>query len=153
MNKQYNKVQLIMEICCGAVIAGIILYVGFKWTSIPQVIPIHFGINGQPDGYGGKGNILVLLFVCAGVYGLISFCQRFPQTWNIPVKITEQNREKVYSIVKTVIIALKLEVTVILAYITTCSATFKPLKGWFVSAELIIVFITVFTGMYRCIKV
>jgi hypothetical protein len=55
----------------GSLIVLVMLWV-MVWRAyprLPSVIPIHFGLNGRPDRWGGKGTIWLLPIFGLGVYG------------------------------------------------------------------------------------
>ncbi|MGA1770806.1 MAG: DUF1648 domain-containing protein [Flavobacteriaceae bacterium] len=35
----------------------------YFWSDLPEVIPIHYGANGQPDGFGKKSTLWVLAII------------------------------------------------------------------------------------------
>lgn len=39
------------------------IYLAIIWNSLPQIIPTHFGMNGLPDKYGQKNEILYVPFI------------------------------------------------------------------------------------------
>ena len=47
------------------ILAAVFLCLGLRWDSIPSRIPIHWGINGTPDGWATKSAASV--FGCAGI--------------------------------------------------------------------------------------
>lgn len=63
------------------IFSGIILLImfvisGWAWTQVPDnaQIPVHWGINGEPDRYGSKFEGLLLLpLISAGVVALLAF--------------------------------------------------------------------------------
>ncbi len=71
-------------------------YIAWLASHAPEVVPTHFGINGQPDAYGSPLEILLpciittVLGICmmAGAY--------FPHTVNLPVKL---NSPRQYALV------------------------------------------------------
>ena len=55
--------------------------------------PIHFSIlTGVPDGWGGRGDMLILMGVTAAIYVLLVLCCRYPRMINYPVKATEKEK-------------------------------------------------------------
>jgi uncharacterized membrane protein len=62
------------------------------WPDLPERVPTHFGLDGRPDAWGGKGISWLMPIVHLGTWLLITLVQRFPDSWNYPVKITEENR-------------------------------------------------------------
>ena len=45
------------------VIAVPAVYLGIVWKQLPDRVPVHFNIEGQPDRYGSKTELLVVLAV------------------------------------------------------------------------------------------
>ena len=61
--------------------------------------PTHFNLlTGVPDNWGGKVEMLVLMGVAAAVYVLLVLCCRYPNLMNYPARITEENKEKLYTL-------------------------------------------------------
>ena len=48
----------------------------FYYNQLPDRIPVHFGADGTPNGWAGKGMMLVLLLVAlvlSGIFYIIMF--------------------------------------------------------------------------------
>jgi len=45
-----------------------VLYLLFNWSSVPEKVPIHFELNGDPNDYGSK---LIYVFLPLGIYFLM----------------------------------------------------------------------------------
>jgi len=53
------------------------IYGAFTWSQLPERIPTHFGMNGQPDDYSGKPfGVFVLPVMNVFVYLLLFFVPR-----------------------------------------------------------------------------
>ena len=44
---------------------ALVAYVAFIYPGLPDVIPVHFGLNGIPNGYGSKVEMLLLVALSA----------------------------------------------------------------------------------------
>ena len=95
-----NTVDWILKavafLCCAATA----VIVAVRWNKLPDKIPTHFELNGEPNGFGGKKMLIVLLVVMVAITGLMYLSEMFPKLWNLPVKITDANREFVYRTAK-----------------------------------------------------
>ena len=78
-----------------------------KLRNITEV-PIHFNAHGIPDRYGKKGSLLLEPILGLLILALLMFCQRFPQWWNYPVEVTEENREHIFEIASKMMSVIKL---------------------------------------------
>ena len=65
------------------------------WITAPDIVPTHYNIHGEIDKYGSKMIIvafsLFLLTTNAVTYVLIKFLNKYPDSFNFPVAVTEQN--------------------------------------------------------------
>jgi uncharacterized membrane protein len=59
---------------------------------LPERIPTHFDISGQPNAWGSPGFLWFLPLVAAGLYLLLTLlgCIRY-RSYNLPIEVTEAN--------------------------------------------------------------
>ncbi len=80
-------------------IAGMLFTVApltILWTGLPDTIPTHFDIYGQPNAYGSKAALLIYPGLALGITLLFQGLCRFPWVFNYPVRITEENAPRQY---------------------------------------------------------
>jgi len=150
MKLKYTKFQKVIEIITIILLISIWAYLILSWDTIPAKIPGHYNGAGVVDRWGSKNEILVMPIASIALYALLTMVSYFPSTWNIPVEITEENREFVYRNVKTMLSLLKLEVITTFTYITYCNINTISLGVWFLPVELILIFGTL---IYFIVKV
>lgn len=68
----------------------------YFWSDLPEVIPIHYGANGQPDGFGKKSTLWVLAIIAGFLFLIIQQVNQYPQYFNYPVAVTEKNKKTLY---------------------------------------------------------
>ncbi len=73
---------------------GFAIYAYFK---APDVIPTHFGLDGQADGYGGKGSLFVLPSIISFVMFIFTILLKRPETHNYAVQVTTENAPRLYA--------------------------------------------------------
>jgi len=66
------------------------------WNQLPERLPIHFGPDGTPDGFGDRASIWVLPVIGLGLYFLLTAIASIPESHNYHVKITSENAEAQY---------------------------------------------------------
>ncbi|MFW9259808.1 DUF1648 domain-containing protein [Nostoc sp. CALU 546] len=118
------------------------------WSRLPDTIPVHFGFDGQADGWGNKKVLWLLPIVGLAIYGLLTFISRYPNTFNYPVVITKQNALQQYQIACSMLDWLKSEMVWIFVYIEWqifhLATTENPNLGvWFIPVTSIIIFATI----------
>jgi uncharacterized membrane protein len=85
-----------------------VVYGSLSYSSLPQTIPTHFGISGQPDGFGNKYNLLVVMGANVLVFGLMSLVHKYPALINYPFHLTPENEERHFKNAFRMISVLKL---------------------------------------------
>lgn len=87
------------------------------WPSLPERIPSHFGVSGQPDAWSGKSTLLILPVIAAVLYAGLTVLSRYPHLYNYAWPITEANAAAQYRLARQMIIVLKTEIVWIFAYV------------------------------------
>lgn len=90
----------------------------YGYVVLPETVPTHFNFKGQPDAYGSKISLLVVPIVSLILTAGMTWLNRYPEIFNYPVKITEENAEKQYKNAQTAIRWLKVAVNMIFFLIT-----------------------------------
>lgn len=152
MKIKRTKFDIFIEVCCLLCLVGIWIYLIVIWEHIPDEIPGHYNAMGEIDRVTGKGSLLILPITTWIMYIGLTVVERFPQVWNTGVIVTEENKERVYRILKSMLGTLKLNVVVVFTYLTVNSAMAKPLPIWFLPVSLIIMFGFLIFFIIRLIK-
>lgn len=91
-----NSFDYIIEYSSFAIVILSVIYTIFHFKNLPDLIPMHFNFSGEVNRYDNKNSIIALhFFEIITVYG-IYYLNRFPQVFNYPQKITEENAAKNY---------------------------------------------------------
>ena len=135
-----SRYDIIVEILCMLCLLGPVLYLVINWGNIPDEIPGHYNALGQVDRITKKSSIIALPIVTAIMYIGMSAIERFPQAWNTGVTITEENKNRLYRIMKDMLKTTKLLIVVVFSYMTINSAIATQLSPWFLPVFLILMF-------------
>lgn len=147
--KMFSKFQIALEILTLAVNAGTAIFLIVIWDSLPEKIPTHFNASGEIDGYGSPSS-LIFIFVTMLLLSLMLFViTLFPNIWNMPGKITENNANKAYSYIRSMLVGQSLIIAATFAYMTIMSALQKPLGLWFTFVSLILTFGDIIFFIYK----
>lgn len=84
------------------------------WRALPATIPIHFGISGKPDGWGGKESIWVLPLLAVIVNVALSISSVFPAMQNLPFAV-DRSRPEVQQLLLQMATTMKVAVVMVLA--------------------------------------
>lgn len=133
LDKLLNRLSLL-------VLLGTALFLALYWKDIPQKVPMHFNAAGEIDRWGSRAELLILPVIAWLLYLLMTVVEQFPGAWNTGVKVTEENRERVYALLGHMLSTLKFLIMVMFAWITLWCALAKPLPVWFLPVVLGAVF-------------
>jgi uncharacterized membrane protein len=105
----------------GLLALGLVLlqvYLVFQyWQLLPERIPTHYNFAGVPDAHGAKTTLLFLPLIGAGLFVMLTVVGLNPQSMNLPVKVTEENRASVYAQAVRFIHFLRLLIGVLFGYL------------------------------------
>lgn len=152
MKLKYTKLQLALEIIGLLLLVGMIVFIYIRWDQIPQQVPMHYNALGEIDSWGSKYQTLILPTISIFLYIFITVVSFFPQIWNVPVQITDKNKEAVYLSTKNLIIFLKVEMLTIFFYLNYHTVTAQPLSITFLPILMIIIFGTLVFFIVRIIR-
>ena len=128
------------------------LYPALIWSKIPEGIPTHYNFAGEADAFGSKTSVLIPSLIGGLLYGLLIFVGHFPDIWNVPVKITAENKDWVYRNVKSLLSTINFLVMLVYFYINYQSLSQKNSNPIFIAGLLVFLFASIFFFCLRCKK-
>ena len=114
---------------------------------LPDKIPTHFDFAGKPDAWGPSQMLLLLAGVGLFLYLTISLVSRFPGSFNYPVRVSAQNRDRLQSIALNMVAFLKAETLCLFAllqYYTLQAARSSRLglPPFLMAVAIVVIFVT-----------
>lgn len=146
-----KKIRLVTNIISVVLIIGYLIFLNFIWNRIPATVPTHFNAAGEADAYGGKASLVLEPILMIGIFLLMTIAERFPSAWNFPVKVTEQNRERLFGIGYRMIGGLKI-LTVCIFIDAGISSIFPGFPVWPMYVMLILIGVVIISGIVACFK-
>jgi len=131
----------VTNIICLLQLIGIVIYLIIAWNNIPEQIPAHFDASGAVTRYGNKNTLFTMTIIAWISFALMSLIERFPQIWNTGVRVTEENKFRVYRIIKSLLLVTKLMMVTMFVYITIMQSLSRNVHAWFMP-----LFIFMFVG-------
>jgi uncharacterized membrane protein len=133
------------------------VYIIIVYENLPDTIPIHYNALGSPDNFGKKWMILSLPIVSTVLFIGLTFLNYFPETFNYPIKINEDNALVQYTYATRLIRYLKLVIVFIFG-LTLFQTTRYPLNQndglgiWFLPMVLGLIFIPLIFYVLKSVK-
>lgn len=110
MNKIFDFIGLV-----GIVIMFVVIIQSF--SALPNTIPVHFNIAGEPDGWGSKYTFWVFPILGLIMYIILTIVNKFPHTYNYVWPINEQNAAQQYRLATQLMSFLKIEIITLFTYL------------------------------------
>lgn len=116
----YDRVMTGLSL--GALLA-VTLYVLLAWKTLPEHPPSHFDFHGAVDAWGNnKTTILTPLVLAWFLFGLVTFTEHMPSTWNTVSGVRPANIPRALRLSKTLIGITKTGLSLFFAWSIFCAA-------------------------------
>ena len=134
-----------------------LLYIKITWSTIPEIIPTHFGFSGIPDAYGNKSSLFIIVVITIMLHLLLGMLSKFPQYYNYPFEITEKNVEPLYKIGRQTMLLIDLEISFFLSVLTwqnvqAAMGKIQGINGGFLFIFLVFIFLTIIIEIVKMNK-
>lgn len=131
-------------------ISIIILLLTYNY--IPNKLPTHYDFFGNPDAWGDKSSIWVIIIVVIVLNIILHIVGMFPQTWNIPIELNDSNRSIVYELLSNMLSVLRLEMTIMFISFLYFEITLLRLPTVSLIFFLVLIFSTIVLYMVKIYK-
>jgi uncharacterized membrane protein len=146
-----KRIRIITSAFCAVLILGFIIFLVLSWKNIPETVATHFNASGAADAYGSKRSLIMEPVLMVIFFLVLSLVERFPSLWNMPVKLTAENRERQLMIAALMLGIMKVLVILLLAD-AGMSSIFPGFPVWPLYLLLTLTGITVVGGIIASIK-
>lgn len=153
MKLKNSKMDIAMEIICFATLVGMTAFLVSEWSGMPEKIPMHYDWAGNIVRWGEKSELLFLPIMTWGLYAFITFLEQIPQIWNTGVTVTEENKVRVYRVLKYMIKTLKLFFALSFVYMVFHSVTMTNLPTWFTWVSILGTIVLIVFWIVRLLQV
>jgi len=107
INIPLRTADWILEVVAIVILIGTVIFIFNSYSSLLDKIATHFNSIGEPDAFGSKSTIWLVIGINTFIYGLLSLASRIPHKFNYLNEITEQNAAKQYQIALDMMRGLK----------------------------------------------
>lgn len=111
-----SGLEIFLDLASLIGLLAMVFIAAYYWGRLPDVIPVHYALNGQPDGWGSPNSILVFVLIGLATASVLYILTFFPQTYNYPVKITSTNVEVQYRLARTLLRAMTAAILMLFSY-------------------------------------
>ncbi|MQR95848.1 DUF1648 domain-containing protein [Fictibacillus phosphorivorans] len=125
LNLPRTRLENFLDIASIALLIVGIMSLISDWAGIPDTVPTHFNAAGDPDGWGSKSNLWILIVIGVVTWLLLTVLEKYPHIYNY-FNLTEENVERQYKNARMMINVMKNEILLFFVYMTwACSKVAK----------------------------
>lgn len=104
--------------------AGIVALIVQGWMTyralygpdrLPERVPTHFDVAGNPNGWGSPAMMVVLPFIAAAIYLTLTMAAQFPGLFHYPVRPTARNLPRMQELTLDLLAWIKVEMVCLFA--------------------------------------
>ncbi len=107
----------VLESAALAVLVFIFMNVAAHWSELPDRVPRHYGISGNPNRWGGKNWLWALPITAVGLYVFLAVASRYPKLINLPFTVDRELPE-VRKLLLTMTLFMRTTLLLVLAYLS-----------------------------------
>lgn len=153
MKIKRGKLDIVLNMLCLIMLISTILFFIINWAKIPDKVPMSYDFTGNINRWVLKSELIILPVSTLILYIFMTIIENFPQVWNTGVKVTEENKEQVYSILLHLISTMKFIVVCVFMYLTVQAASGLKLSAWFLPIFILVIFGDLLYWIWRLVKV
>ncbi len=147
----------IMEFIGWIVVIAVWILILYNYSTLPETIPIHYNLVGEPDKFGDKGNILILPIISIVLFVGLTILNKFPYIFNYPTTITEKNALQQYTNATRLIRFLKMAIVIIFGLVVfftiqNVNGNAEGLGIWLLPFTFIIIFVPIAYYLIKTIQ-
>ena len=141
MKFELDTSDKVFEVASVVFLLANIMIVSVAVPNLPDIIPFHFNLNGEPNQFGSKYIMWVNVAVSVLIYMLMGVVSKFPETFNYPSQ--KNNKEEQFKLGAKLMRSFRACVLLFLTIVTCVeirSAYMGSAKGaiWLVGIVVII---------------
>lgn len=145
-------IYLIITVISGGILLGSTIFVMVMWPDVPDQIPTHFNFAEEPDSYGGKNQMIMLIVLAWVMFITMTVLMKFPNTWNLPVKVTAENKARLYSITRTMLEIIKFLAVLLMSTLFISITIAANVPQFLMIAIIAALLVTCIVGIYLLFK-
>ncbi|HEY2422385.1 MAG TPA: DUF1648 domain-containing protein [Neobacillus sp.] len=152
-----TRLEKILDVLSICLLAITFFHLFLIWNNLPEKVPMHFNAAGNVDGWGGKISIWFLPILSLILFVMILILSKFPQVFNFPVTITEENAPKLYLEARRMLVIVNFEIVLFFSIVSWQSVRnafgVKGIGVWYLPLFIIILLGTIVVSLYRTFRI
>ncbi len=86
-----NPLEWLCEVLALLIVLFCVAFPLIHWPDIPDRIPTHFNLQGEPDAWGSKDSLWLISGLTVAGFAVLKFVQRNTRFVNVPMQVDRDN--------------------------------------------------------------
>ena len=118
-----------------------------RFRELPDQIPLFFTLSSEPDTYGPKWSVFIIIAVMLGLIAFLNWTSTRPELSFFPVRVTEENAQTLYETAERMLVRVGMAVMIIYLGLASIYFSFPGLTV--VSIGMIVLLVVTVLGVKR----
>ena len=151
--RHYGRLDLVCDVVSVVCLLVMFILIALYWGQLPEQIPTHYGIDGQPNAWGGRGAVLILPLLSLFLFAVLTGARFLPASmYNFPVAVTEENRERLLDLGREMLSVVKACLLLAFLPMIVFLVLDLPLPVWYTVVLLLLIFVPIVVYIIRVVK-
>ena len=142
-----SNLYRIATVLCFLLLTAATVFVIIRWPQMPDQIPMHYNFAGEVNSYGSKWMMLLLMGLAWVALIVLSISVKYPEKWNMPVKVTAENKSRLFAITRAMVEVIKVLTTMLFVLLFISAPLGTSIPQWAMIILFSGVMLTVIVGM------
>lgn len=111
LSPELSTFDKVINVLAWIALVGFLISVYLIYNKLPEIIPVHYSLNGEPDRWSTKSELLTLIIVVTLIFSALTFFSHKPRLFNYPIRITEENAQNKYNLAARMMRVTRLTIT------------------------------------------
>jgi hypothetical protein len=120
-----------------------------NYSGIPGTVAVHFEIDGTPDSFAGRWAAWIPIAIAIAIAVGLTLLRIHPEKLNIPIKISDENREDAFAMVQLLLSIINLEVVALFSFISLSMTGIISFTLWIFYPLIAIIIISPVVAFHR----
>ncbi|MFN7921198.1 MAG: DUF1648 domain-containing protein [Bryobacteraceae bacterium] len=108
--------RILLEALAAAAMIFIAVQLISAWPTLPDRVPTHFGLNGEPNQWSSRNGVLIVPIAALLLWVSMTALTFVPHIHNFPTAVTPENAPRLYAMSAGMLTLIKTEVLCMMAY-------------------------------------
>lgn len=136
--------------------SGVLLLL-IVWGDLPEQIPRHFGITGEPTAWSGRWSAAFGVGIALLIFVGLTLLARVPHIYNYPWPITDQNAEIQYRLMRSLVIWLNavsvlMMVSIVWSQVRVALGSAEQINPFMIMGFIIVINVVLVLFVYRAYR-